>query len=221
MLRSSLSRAMSSAHIRIGLSTPKNKVNSLGLATRECLMTQIDAALANNATSLVITGERGTFSAGADITEFAAGGSGTSPSLHDLISKIESLPIPTVAAISGVALGGGLELALSCKYRVATVHARVGLPEVHLGIVPGAGGTQRLPRLTSVPFALDAITTGRMIMSKEALENQLVDAVATTDLAEFAGTCLHQNCGSNHLSEPDLLTHSRLIYSHYARFARR
>ena len=86
--------------------------------------------------------------------------------------------MPTVAAIEGVALGGGLELALSCKYRVGKAGARVGLPEVHLGIIPGAGGTQRLPRLAGVPFALQAITSGRMIKATEAGEHGVLDGIA-------------------------------------------
>ena len=183
-LRAASSRLMSTVHIQIGLSTPKNKVNSLGLETRKCLMSQIDKAVAGDATALVLSGAK-TFSAGADIAEFAAGGSGASPSLHDLIDRIEGLDIPTVAAISGVALGGGLELALSCKYRVAQSAARVGLPEVHLGIIPGAGGTQRMPRAAGVQFALGAITTGRMIGAKEALDNDLLDGISDGEGEDF------------------------------------
>jgi 3-hydroxyacyl-CoA dehydrogenase len=147
-------------------------------------MTQINTALDSGATALVIQGQNNTFSAGADITEFAGGGASSSPSLHDLINKLESLPIPTVAAISGVALGGGLELSLSCKYRVSSPTSRFGLPEVHLGIIPGAGGTQRLPRLTNVAFAVNAITSGRMIHVAEASKVGLIDGVADSDSVE-------------------------------------
>ncbi|GMI37735.1 hypothetical protein TeGR_g9661 [Tetraparma gracilis] len=199
--RTSSLRRMSTHVVTIGKSVPKNKVNSLGLATRQCLASQLDAAVAANATSIVLHGQNGTFSAGADITEFASGGSAASPSLHELIGKIEALPVPTVAAIEGVALGGGLELALSCKYRVGKATARVGLPEVHLGIVPGAGGTQRLPRLAGVPFALQAITSGRMIKAEEAGEHGVLDGIAGKgeDVVEAAKQLASSKEGSDEL----------------------
>ena len=168
------------ATLRIAQGITNNKVNSLGFQTRQNLLNEIKAASKDPAIkAIIITGSDHStaFSAGADITEFNATGEFKSPSLHDLIETLESVEKPTVAAIKGVALGGGLELALACKYRVADGNARVGLPEVHLGIIPGAGGTQRLPRLSSVNFALDAITSGRMIKAPEALKNKVIDGI--------------------------------------------
>ena len=141
------------------------QVNSLGFETRRNLLNEIQTANKNpDIKAIVITGSdhSSAFSAGADITEFNATGEFQSPSLHELIDVLEGVEKPTVAAIKGVALGGGLELALACKYRVSTESAKVGLPEVHLGIIPGAGGTQRLPRVTQdVKFSIGAITSGR------------------------------------------------------------
>lgn len=120
-----------------------------------------------------------TFFAGADITEF--GGPPYNPNLFDVIDIIENFPAPVVAAIHGTALGGGLEMALSAHYRVAAKAAKVGLPEVHLGILPGAGGTQRTPRLTGAARALDIITSGRQVGTKEALEIGLIDKVVADE----------------------------------------
>ena len=100
-----------------------------------------------------------TFIAGADITEF--GKPPQAPALATVLEALESHPKPVVAAIHGTALGGGLELALCCDYRLAAATAKVGLPEVNLGLLPGAGGTQRLPRLTGLKMAIDMITSGR------------------------------------------------------------
>ncbi|NXU49832.1 ECHP enzyme, partial [Turnix velox] len=126
--------------------------------------------------AVMICGDNGKFSAGADIQGFSAP---TRPSdaLGYIISLIERSEKPVVAAIEGIALGGGLEVALGCHYRVAHVKARMGLPEVTLGLIPGAEGTQRLPRLIGVPDALDIITTGRHISAIEALKLGLVDEV--------------------------------------------
>ena len=116
-----------------------------------------------------------TFFAGADITEF--GGGPYHPNLWDVIDIIEDSPGPVIAAIHGTALGGGLEMALGAHYRVAAKSAKVGLPEVHLGILPGAGGTQRTPRLIGAARALDLITSGRQMGAREALECGLIDAI--------------------------------------------
>ncbi|NXI88066.1 ECHP enzyme, partial [Rhipidura dahli] len=135
--------------------------------------------------AVMICGENGKFSAGADIRGFS------SPSRHGValgpvVSLIESSEKPVVAAIEGVALGGGLEVALGCHYRIAHVKARMGLPEVTIGLLPGAEGTQRLPRLIGVPAALDMITTGKHIPATEALKLGLVDEIVEENTIEAA-----------------------------------
>ncbi len=131
---------------------------------------------------LIFTGEgEKAFCAGADITELMG-----RPVLHEhegarigqaVFSKIASLPIPSVAVIHGYAFGGGLELALSCTFRVATARAKMGLPEVKLGLIPGYGGTQRLPRLVGEGRALDIIMSGRTLEAEEALQIGLVNKI--------------------------------------------
>ncbi|XP_017681816.1 PREDICTED: peroxisomal bifunctional enzyme, partial [Lepidothrix coronata] len=135
--------------------------------------------------AVMICGENGKFSAGADIRGFSSPNRPVK-SLAALVSLIESSKKPVVAAIEGVALGGGLEVALGCHYRVAHVKARMGLPEVTLGLLPGAEGTQRLPRLIGVPAALDMITTGKHIPATEALKLGLVDEVVEENTVEAA-----------------------------------
>jgi len=120
----------------------------------------------------VLICEGRTFIAGADITEF--GGAMAGPSLFDVQGMMEDSPKPVIAAIHGTALGGGLEVALCAHYRVAVPSARVGLPEVALGLLPGAGGTQRLPRIVGVEAALDMVTSGRHVPAKQALAVGLV-----------------------------------------------
>ncbi|WP_105384436.1 3-hydroxyacyl-CoA dehydrogenase NAD-binding domain-containing protein [Neorhizobium alkalisoli] len=142
------------------------------------------AETAADVTGVVITGAGRTFIGGADIKEF--GKPAKEPTLPAVIEKIEGLSKPIVAALNGAALGGGLEVALACHYRVAAPAAQVGLPEVKLGIVPGAGGTQRLPRLIGIPSALDLITSGRSVKAEEALKLGIIDLVAAEDLVEAA-----------------------------------
>src|SRR5215813_14005708 len=125
-----------------------------------------------------------TFFAGADITEF--GKPPLPPSLHDVIAAIETMPKPVVAALHGTALGGGFELALACHFRVAVSGARVGLPEVKLGLLPGAGGTQRLPRLIGPEKALKLIVTGDPIQAREALADGVIDTIVDGNLTEGA-----------------------------------
>lgn len=124
------------------------------------------------------------FVAGADIREF--GKAPVAPLLPELLRAIEAAQKPWVAAIHGVALGGGLELAMACHYRVATSDARFGLPEVGLGLIPGAGGTVQLPRLVSAELALDMVTSGKAISAERALSAGLVDATTDGDLQTFA-----------------------------------
>src|SRR5690606_32158725 len=127
-----------------------------------------------------------TFISGADITEFGTPKALQEPNLPMLCALLESMPKPAVAAIHGTALGGGLELALACHYRVADPEARLGLPEVKLGLLPGSGGTVRLPRLVGAEKALKMIVSGNPIGAKEAQESALVDQVPTGDLVADA-----------------------------------
>lgn len=133
---------------------------------------------------MVITGAGRTFIGGADIREF--GKPPVEPILPDVIDRIEASAKPVVAALNGAALGGGLEVALACHHRVASSSAQVGLPEVKLGIVPGAGGTQRLPRLTGIPAAIDLIASGRVAKAGEALSLGIIDEIADGDLVAAA-----------------------------------
>lgn len=149
-------------------------VNALSQAVRAGLWAAMDRA-EGEARAVVILGDGRTFIAGADISEF--GKPLRDPSLPDLCDRIEASPLPVVAALHGTALGGGLEVALAAHYRVAVPSAKVGLPEVSLGILPGAGGTQRTPRLVGAEAALRLITTGRHIPAAEALSLGLLDRV--------------------------------------------
>jgi 3-hydroxyacyl-CoA dehydrogenase len=148
-------------------------VNALSAKVREGLFEGFKAAGASDAKAIVLICEGRTFIAGADISEF--GGAMAGPSLFDVQDMMEGSPKPVVAAIHGTALGGGLEVALCAHYRVAVPSARVGLPEVALGLLPGAGGTQRLPRIVGVEAALDMVTSGRHVPAKQALAMGLVD----------------------------------------------
>jgi len=151
-------------------------VNALSWHVRQGLFDGITRAVDDGASAVVVICDGRTFIAGADISEFG-GGAPQAVGLQDVQSKMEDAPVPVIAAIHGTALGGGLEVALCAHYRVATADAKFGLPEVNLGLLPGAGGTQRLPRLTGVPKALEMMTSGRHIGTGEALEAGLVDDV--------------------------------------------
>ena len=161
-------------------------VNALSIHVRKALIAGMEQAWSKaDVQAIVIICEGRTFFAGADIKEF--GKPPMSPGLSRVLETIESGNKPVIAAIHGTALGGGLELALHCNFRVAVASAKVGLPEVKLGILPGAGGTQRLPRLVGVPVALDLITSGRPISAKQALEYGVIDSVVSSgDLREEA-----------------------------------
>ena len=162
-------------------------VNSLGQQTRRELTAAIDAAVADPAvTAIVITGQNGLFSAGADIKEFGTPAMLAAPNLHNLITAVESSPKPVVAAIEGTCLGGGLELALGCHYRVAMDSAKLGLPEVKIGLLPGAGGTQRLPRLIGVENAINVILGGEPVPAKLFKGSPLLDAIVSADVVGAA-----------------------------------
>ncbi len=160
-------------------------VNALGHAVREGLVRAMDEADGDDAVkAVVIICEGNTFFAGADITEF--GKPMQMPMLPMVVDRIESCTKPVVAAIHGTAFGGGLEVALASHYRVAVPSAKLGVPEVKLGLLPGAGGTQRLPRIAGVQKALEMATSGNPIGAKEAYEIGLVDRLIEGDLEQHA-----------------------------------
>ncbi|ASW07466.1 3-hydroxyacyl-CoA dehydrogenase NAD-binding domain-containing protein [Rhizobium sp. 11515TR] len=156
-------------------------VNALSADVRSGLMAALEHAEKDGAVAgVVLTGAGNSFIGGADIKEF--GKPPVEPHLPDVISRIEAFAKPVVAAINGVALGGGLEAALACHRRLAAPTAKLGLPEVKLGIVPGAGGTQRLPRLTGIAAAIDMTANARIVSAAEALKLGIVDGVAKGEL---------------------------------------
>jgi 3-hydroxyacyl-CoA dehydrogenase len=160
-------------------------VNALSTAVRQGLVDAIAEAEADDSVNAVVIACEGqTFFAGADITEF--GKPPQNPWLPQVVDTIENCSKPVVAAIHGTALGGGLEVALGCHYRVADKSAKLGTPEVKLGLLPGAGGTQRLPRVAGVRKALEMTATGNPIGAKQAFDCGLVDRLAEGDLIPHA-----------------------------------
>src|ERR1700691_2915381 len=161
-------------------------VNALSPGVPEGLASSLATAKSDPAVhAIVIIGGGRTFVAGADINEFAksiAAGKGGGPDLTPLFTAIEDSLKPVVVAIHGAALGGGLELAMAAHYRLAPPDAQVGLPEANLGIVPGAGGTQRLPRLVGMAKAAEMIVSGQIIKAQAALELGLIDRLIGGDL---------------------------------------
>ncbi|MGD2008594.1 MAG: enoyl-CoA hydratase/isomerase family protein, partial [Cellvibrionales bacterium] len=165
-------------------------VNALSHAVRSGIADGLSQAAEDDSEAVIIYCEGRTFIAGADITEF--GKPPQAPWLPDLLVQLDSHPKLTIAALHGTALGGGFELALTCNYRIALDTARVGLPEVKLGLLPGAGGTQRTPRLAGIAAAVDLITVGNPIKAEEAVALQLVDRVVTDNLLEGAVAYAHE-----------------------------
>lgn len=162
-------------------------VNALGQAVRKGLLDAVKQAEADpEVTAIVIIGAGRTFPAGADIKEF--GRPMEDPHLPDVIDQIESCTKPVVAALHGTALGGGFEVALGSHYRIALSDARVGLPEIHLGLIPGAGGTQRVPRLCGAKMALDIMFKGTTISAQTAHAAGLIDRFVEADLLDAALT---------------------------------
>ncbi|MCR2833517.1 3-hydroxyacyl-CoA dehydrogenase NAD-binding domain-containing protein [Parerythrobacter lacustris] len=158
-------------------------VNALGQAVRAGLATGVEQALGDDSIrAVVIRCDGRTFFAGADITEF--GKAPQSPSLPEALDKLEASDKPVVAAIHGTALGGGCEVALACHYRVAVPSAKIGLPEVKLGLIPGAAGTQRLPRLVGAEAALPLVAVGDPISAKKAQAIGLIDEIVGEDSLE-------------------------------------
>ncbi len=161
-------------------------VNALGQALRQGLWQAVETVEADRAVraAVLICAGR-TFIAGADVTEF--GKPPVPPHLPDLVDRLEGAAKPWVAAIHGSALGGGFEIAMGCRFRLALDSAAVGLPEVSLGIVPGASGTVRTPRLAGIEAAVELVTSGRPVKAARALSMGLIDAVVTKDLRAEAG----------------------------------
>jgi 3-hydroxyacyl-CoA dehydrogenase len=162
-------------------------VNALGHAVRKGLVEAIDEAEQDDGVkAVVIACEGQTFFAGADVSEFGTPKAFEAPMLPNVVDRIETCAKPVVAAIHGTALGGGLEVALACHYRVALPSAKLGTPEVKLGLLPGAGGTQRLPRVAGVKKALEMCATGNPIGAKEGFDCGLVDRLIEDDLIPHA-----------------------------------
>ncbi|WP_170604503.1 3-hydroxyacyl-CoA dehydrogenase NAD-binding domain-containing protein [Ruegeria arenilitoris] len=158
-------------------------VNALGLEIRKGIINGLESAEVDGAKAVLIYGKGRTYFSGADIREF--GKPPVRPFLPDVCDRIESSPLLVVSALHGAALGGGLEVALSSHYRIAIPTTRIGFPEVNLGLIPGAGGSQRLPRISGVSAALEIITSGRHVLAPEALELGILDEVQDGDPCEI------------------------------------
>lgn len=198
-----LSRAGAIALIRVD----NPPVNALGQAARASLLEAFGAAEADAEVKIVMLLCAGrTFIAGADIREF--GKPPQAPILPEVTLAIERFDKPSLAVIHGSALGGGLEVALACHYRIAHRDARLGLPEVKLGLLPGAGGTQRLPRLAGVAVALDMIVGGEPISAGEAERHGIVDQVFAGDVLaaglDFAERLLRQEAGPRRTGQAEI-----------------
>ncbi|MGH8061093.1 MAG: enoyl-CoA hydratase-related protein, partial [Pseudoxanthomonas sp.] len=162
-------------------------VNGLGLATRRGLVEALAQALDDDQVrAIVVAGGPRAFSGGADIREFNTPQAGQEPTLPTVIAAFERSGKPVVAAIEGLALGGGLELALGMNHRVADKRAQIGLPEVKLGLLPGAGGTQRLPRAVGLETALNMIVSGTPVAAGKLADTKLFDRVVETNAVEAA-----------------------------------
>jgi enoyl-CoA hydratase/carnithine racemase len=175
-------------------------VNALGHAVRQGLVAAVDEAEADDSVkAVVIACEGQTFFAGADVSEFGTPKAFEQPVLPQVVDRIERCTKPVVAAIHGTALGGGLEVALSCHYRVALPSAKLGTPEVKLGLLPGAGGTQRLPRVAGVRKALEMCATGNPIGAKDGFACGLIDRLIEGVLAGIDDVRLNGATGGGRL----------------------
>jgi 3-hydroxyacyl-CoA dehydrogenase len=173
-------------------------VNGLGHAVRRCVVHGLQQAQADEAVrAIVITGANQVFSGGADIREFNTPKARQAPMLLDVIAAVEASAKPVIAAIGGVCMGGGLELSLACHYRIAAPGAKLALPEVKLGLIPGAGGTQRLPRAVGVERALEMIVGGNAVAAARLAGTALLDEVIEGDFdagaMEFAQRVAEHN----------------------------
>ncbi|HJV82897.1 3-hydroxyacyl-CoA dehydrogenase NAD-binding domain-containing protein [Noviherbaspirillum sp.] len=173
-------------------------INGLGLDLRRAIIASIERAADDPAVrSIVLIGSDRAFSGGADIKEFGTPKSSQEPNLLTVIRAVESSSKPVTAAIAGACMGGGLELALGCHFRVARPDAQIALPEVKLGILPGAGGTQRLPRLVGLETALNMIVSGNPVLASQLRSTALFDAVVEGDLLNGAVEFARQVVGEN------------------------
>ena len=162
-------------------------VNALSVGLRAAVADGLERAAADaSIRAVVIVGSGSAFCGGADVAEFGLPSMSASPTLADLLARIENSSKPVVAAISGLALGGGFELAMACHYRVAAAAAPLGLPEIKLGLLPGAGGTQRLPRMVGVERALNMILSGTPVSARDLAHTQLLDSTADGDVLAAA-----------------------------------
>ena len=169
------------------LTMDRPPVNSLGYDLRAGIADALDEANANPAVQIIVlTGTARAFSAGADVTEFGTPKGAKEPNLRVVIGMLENNPKPVVGAIAGQCLGGGLELAMGCHFRVAAADAQLGLPEVKIGLLPGAGGTQRLPRLIGLEAALNMIVSGAPVAAAKFAGTGLVDRIIDGDLVAGA-----------------------------------
>src|SRR5687768_8950758 len=158
-------------------------LNALSHALRKAVLESLDRAVADSKVqSIVIVGGERAFSSGADIKEFSGGAFYAEPFLPALVNAIEASVKPVIAAISGACMGGGLELALGCHYRVALADSKIAFPEVKLGLIPGAGGTQRFPRLVGLETAINMIVSGATLPAATFQDSALFDVIAKQDL---------------------------------------
>lgn len=199
-------------------------VNALSHAVREGLSKELHVAGNDNQVKAIIIICAGrTFCAGADISEF--GKPPLHPSLPDLMLEMDNIDKPLIAALHGTALGGGFEVALCCHYRVMSAGAKVGLPEVNLGLIPGAGGTQRLPRLIGVKAALEIICGGKPITANKAIELGIADQLGEGDLfedvIEFAKSVIKDQKPVRRISALDTQTQNNLFEEFKAKIAHR
>lgn len=174
------------------ISLNRPPVNGLSVDLRRAVLNNVDRAMKENMKAIVLAGEGSMFSGGADIKEIARGAYFKSPTLTELTDVLDSCNIPVISGIHGYALGGAMEIGLASHYRVATKTAKIGFPEVNLGLLSGSGGTQRLTRLLGAKHALDLLTTGKLIGAMEAAKLGIVDNVLShgasfhDELADFA-----------------------------------
>lgn len=196
-------------------------VNAISSALRTELFDAIETMTdGDQIGAIIIVGEGRCFSAGADINEFGIIPPPDTPTLPETIAKLENAHIPVIAGIHGFALGGGLEIAMGAHYRIATPNAKLGLPEVDIGIIPGAGGTQRLPRLVGIETASHMVAKAAKVTGEEAMQIGLVDIVTDTDDIEastiaFAETLLDQGMGPR----PTSMISDRIEVPHDAKVA--